>query len=108
MVFDSFQYNDERAAIFRTLSAAHYWSFFLPDRRQHTDEHRDPNLSFDCVDRVFVEALDPQMLPDPFEEQSTCQRISVFHPVASDFPFVFFARNEKLDLLCSPAITKAI
>ena len=41
----------------------------LHDRHQHVDAHRDPNLSFDCVDRVSVEALDPQMLLDPFEEQ---------------------------------------
>jgi hypothetical protein len=43
--------------------------FFLQDRHQHVDAHRDPNLSFDCVDRVSVEALDPQMLLDPVEEQ---------------------------------------
>jgi hypothetical protein len=44
-------------------------SSFFPDRHQHVDAHRDPNLSLDCVRRVSVEALDPQVLLDPLEEQ---------------------------------------
>jgi hypothetical protein len=31
--------------------------FLLQDRHQHVDANRDPNLSFDCVDRVSVERV---------------------------------------------------
>ena len=42
---------------------------FFHDGDEGISGHGGPDLGFDCVGGCSIEALDPQMLFDPFEEQ---------------------------------------